>query len=67
MGDEAPVAVLTPQLATTVYVVITLPPVHEGAVKLTDAQLDTPAVAEPMVGALATFKALYPGRFIPAL
>ena len=57
-GDEAPVVRRAPQFAYTVYVEMTLPPVQDGAVKATDAQLEPPAVAVPIVGALATSKGL---------
>jgi hypothetical protein len=57
-GEEAPVVRSAPQFAYTVYVEMTLPPVQDGAVKATDAQPLLPAVAVPMVGALATSNGL---------
>jgi hypothetical protein len=64
-GEDAPEAVLMPQLANTVYDEIAPPPVQAGAVKVTET-CAFPAVAVPIVGALATFRALYPGKTIPA-
>lgn len=65
-GDDAPVARLVPVVVQNAeYVEITLPPVQDGAVKATETWV-SPAVAVPMVGALATSKGLYPGRRIPA-
>jgi hypothetical protein len=65
-GDEAPEVNFAPQLLKTVYEDIAPPPTHAGAVKVTDAHNELPAVAVPIVGALATFRALYPGKTIPA-
>jgi hypothetical protein len=65
-GEDAPEANLAPQLEKTVYEEIAPPPTQDGAVKVTDAQAPVPAVAVPIVGALATFNGLYPGKTIPA-
>jgi hypothetical protein len=65
-GDDAPVVNLTPQQANTVYDEIAPPPTHEGAVNVTDIVVAPVFVAVPIVGALATFRALYPGKTIPA-
>jgi hypothetical protein len=65
-GEDAPVVALIPQLANTVYVEIAPPPIHAGAVKVTDAVVPLAAVAVPIVGALATFSGLYPGKTILA-
>jgi hypothetical protein len=66
-GDDAPVVLYTPQFAYAVNEEIAPPPTHAGAV---NATLTVPLVAEsvavPIVGALATFRALYPGKTIPA-
>jgi hypothetical protein len=66
IGEDAPVANLTPQLAKTVYEEIAPPPTQEGAVNATDTEVPLADVAVPIVGALATFRALYPGSTIPA-
>jgi hypothetical protein len=66
IGEEAPTLVFTPQQANAVYVEITLPPVQEGAVNTTDTDVGPAFVAVPIVGASATFRALYPGKTIPA-
>jgi hypothetical protein len=63
-GEDAPEVVFTPQLANTVYEEIAPPPTHAGAVNATDTWV-SPAVAVPIVGALATFNGLYPGKTIP--
>jgi hypothetical protein len=65
-GEDAPVVVLTPQQANTVYEEIAPPPTQAGAVKVTDTDVLLAAVAVPIVGALATFNGLYPGKTIPA-
>jgi hypothetical protein len=66
IGEEAPEAVLVPVVVQyAVYEEIAPPPTHEGAVNATDTW-PVPAVAVPIVGALATFRALYPGKTIPA-
>ena len=57
-GDVAVVAVKHPGADTTLYEVIAPPPTQAGAVKVTVAQFTGPAVAVPIVGALATFRAL---------
>jgi hypothetical protein len=49
IGDEAPVPVKPPGLDVTVYPVIALLPVFEGAVKATDAEV-LPPVAVGLVG-----------------
>jgi len=66
IGEEAPALVFTPQQAKAVYEEIAPPPVHAGAVNATDTVVLLAAVAAPIVGALATFRALYPGKTIPA-
>jgi hypothetical protein len=66
IGEEAPTLVFTPQQANAVYVDITLPPVQAGAVNATDTEVPLATEAVPIVGALATFRALYPGKTIPA-
>ena len=53
MGDVVPIAVMPPGLDVTVYPVITLPPVLDGATKATLAEA-TPAVATTLVGAPGT-------------
>jgi hypothetical protein len=65
-GDDAPEVNLIPQFAKTVYPEIAPPPVQAGAVKATDTEVPLADVAVPIVGALATFRALYPGKTIPA-
>ena len=57
IGDVVPVPVLNPGLDTAVYEVIAPPPTQLGAVKATQA-FWTPAVADPIVGAFATFSEL---------
>jgi hypothetical protein len=47
-----------PQFAKAVYDEIAPPPVQEGAVKATETVVLLAAVAVPIVGALATFRAL---------
>ncbi len=56
IGLAVPVAVLDPGLDVTVYFVITLPPLLEGAENATEA-LALPAVATPIVGAPGTVAA----------
>lgn len=51
-GEDDPVAVLQPGVDVAVYVSVVGLPLHVGAVNVTDAQRDTPAVAVPIVGAL---------------
>ena len=53
MGDVVPIAVMPPGLDVTVYPVITLPPVLDGATKATLAEA-FPAVATTLVGAPGT-------------
>ena len=53
MGDVVPIAVMLPGLDVTVYPVITLPPVLDGATKATLA-VAFPAVATTLVGAPGT-------------
>jgi hypothetical protein len=53
MGDVVPIAVMLPGLDVTVYPVITLPPVLDGATKATLAVV-LPAVATTLVGAPGT-------------
>jgi hypothetical protein len=65
-GEDAPEAVYNPQLANAVKDEIAPPPTHAGAVKATDTEVPLATVAVPIVGALATFRALYPGKTIPA-
>jgi hypothetical protein len=65
-GEDAPEAVSKPQFANAVYEEIAPPPTQAGAVKTTDAVVLLGEVAAPIVGALATFRALYPGKTIPA-
>ena len=65
MGEDAPVPIIPLGVETTEYPVIAPPPTSAGAVKVTDAEA-TPAVAVPIVGASGTFRALYPGKTIPA-
>jgi hypothetical protein len=65
-GEDAPEVRFAPQLLKTVYDEIAPPPTQAGAVKVTEAHKVSPAVAVPIVGALATFRALYPGKTIPA-
>jgi hypothetical protein len=65
-GEDAPVVSFAPQFEKTVYEDIAPPPTQAGAVKVTEAHKEDPAVAVPIVGALATFRALYPGKTIPA-
>jgi hypothetical protein len=66
MGEDAPVAVtvapLDVSVAIAVYPVIAPPPMSEGAVK----DIDPLVASVPIVGALATFRPLYPGKTIPA-
>ena len=57
IGDVVPVPVLNPGLDTAVYEVIAPPPTQLGAVKATQA-FWFPAVADPIVGAFATFSEL---------
>jgi hypothetical protein len=65
-GEDAPEAVLAPVVVQyAVYEEIAPPPTQDGAVNATDTWV-FPAVAVPIVGALATFRALYPGKTIPA-
>jgi hypothetical protein len=66
IGEAALEAYLVPQPVTTAYDIIFPPPIHEGAVKVTEAQREVPNVAVPIVGALGTFRASYPGKLIPA-
>ena len=56
MGDVVPIAVMPPGLDVTVYPVITLPPVLDGATKATLAEA-FPAVATTLVGASAAVAA----------
>ena len=56
MGDVVPIAVMPPGLDVTVYPVITLPPVLDGATKATLAEA-FPAVATTLVGAPGTVAA----------
>ena len=56
MGDVVPIAVMPPGLDVTVYPVITLPPVLDGATKATLAEA-FPAVATTLVGASGTVAA----------
>jgi hypothetical protein len=65
-GEDAPVVLYTPQFANAVYAEIAPPPTHAGAVNGTDTEVPLAIVAVPIVGALATFRALYPGKIIPA-
>lgn len=59
IGEDAPVAVLVPVVVQyAVYVVITLPPVQDGAVKATETDVTEACVAVPIVGALATSSGL---------
>ena len=53
MGDVVPIAVMPPGLDVTVYPVITLPQVLDGATKATLAVV-LPAVATTLVGAPGT-------------
>jgi len=66
-GEDAPEVVLVPVVVQyAVYEDIAPPPVQAGAVKATDTEVPLADVAVPIVGALATFRALYPGKTIPA-
>ena len=56
MGDVVPIAVKLPGLDVTVYPVIALPPLLNGATKATLAEA-TPAVATTLVGAPAAVAA----------
>ena len=57
IGDVVPVPVLNPGLDTAIYEVIAPPPTQLGAVNATQA-FWFPAVADPIVGAFATFSEL---------
>jgi hypothetical protein len=57
-GEDAPVVLYIPQFAKTVYAEIAPPPTQAGAVKVTETVVLLAAVAVPIVGALATFRAL---------
>jgi hypothetical protein len=65
-GEDAPEVNLTPQFANAVYEDMAPPPTQAGAVNGTDTEVPLATVAVPIVGALATFRALYPGKTIPA-
>jgi hypothetical protein len=65
-GEDAPEVLYMPQLAKTVNPEIAPPPTQAGAVKATETVVALATVAVPIVGALATFRALYPGKTIPA-
>jgi hypothetical protein len=66
-GEEAPEAVLVPVVVQyAVYDEIAPPPTQDGAVNGTDIELVLACEAVPIVGASATFRALYPGKTIPA-
>jgi hypothetical protein len=65
-GEDAPEVNLIPQFAKTVNPEIAPPPTHAGAVNVTETEVLLADVAVPIVGALATFRALYPGKTIPA-
>jgi hypothetical protein len=58
IGDEAPVLANMPQFAYALYEEIAPPPVQAGAVNGTDTVVPLVAEAVPIVGALATFRAL---------
>ena len=67
MGDVVPIAVKLPGLDVTVYPVIALPPLLDGATKATLAEA-TPAVATTLVGepgAVAVIQGT-PGQFSKA-
>jgi hypothetical protein len=58
-GEDAPDAVFVPVVVQyAVYEEIAPPPTQEGAVNATDTDVAPAFIAVPIVGALATFRAL---------
>jgi hypothetical protein len=57
-GEDAPEVSFTPQQAKAVYEDIAPPPIQEGAVNATEADVTDACVIAPIVGALATFNGL---------
>jgi hypothetical protein len=58
-GEDAPEVVFVPVVVQyAVYEEIAPPPTQEGAVNATDTEVPLADVAVPIVGALATFRAL---------